>query len=215
MLELQLDRVKRVLCLGAHSDDLEIGVGGTILSALNARKDIEIHWVVFSAIGDRADEARRSAERFLAGGVNTQIDLFTFRDGYFPYVGADIKDRFEELKRTPTPDLILTHHREDRHQDHRTIAELTWNTFRDHLILEYEIPKYDGGLVSPNVFLEIDEEVFRHKVEILIEEFASQRSRRWFNADNFEALARLRGLESNADSGLAEGFHCHKSKVLW
>ena len=139
--------------------------------------------------------------------------MFGFRDGYFPYSGADVKDQFESLKASPRPDLILTHHCEDRHQDHRIVSELTWNTFRDHLILEYEIPKYDGGLGSPNVFVEIDEAMLERKLEILMNVFASQKSKHWFNAKNFEAIMRLRGLEANAASGLAEGFYGRKSRL--
>lgn len=207
--------VRRVLCLGAHSDDIEIGAGGTILTLVAARPDIEIHWVVFSAQGARATEARDSAERFLAGCRNRRIDLLEFRDGFFPHVGTAVKEAFEALKAAPRPDVILTHHRRDLHQDHRLLGELTWNTFRDHAILEYEIPKYDGGLESPNLFVEIGEAVFRNKVQILMDVFASQRARRWFNPPNFEAIARLRGLESNAASGLAEGFHATKLRLAW
>jgi len=213
MTPFSLGNARKILCLGAHSDDIELGAGGTILTAQAARSDLEIHWVVFSAAGQRRDEARRSAEQFLSGCKQTRIDLFEFRDGYFPYIGSQVKDQFEALKATADPDLILTHHRDDRHQDHRIVSELTWNTFRDHLILEYEIPKYDAGLGSPNVFVPLVQREFQRKCEILMDVFASQRSRRWFDAGNFEAIARLRGLESNAPSGLAEGFHCHKSSV--
>jgi LmbE family N-acetylglucosaminyl deacetylase len=215
VLSLRLENVNKVLCLGAHSDDIEIGAGGTILSMLAARSGIELHWVVFSASGKRADEARASAERFARNCSNLELYLFDFRDGYFPYVGSDVKDRFEALKGSTPPDLILTHHGDDKHQDHRIVSELTWNTFRNHLILEYEILKYDGGLGSPNLFAELSPDLFAEKVDILMDVFASQRSRRWFNAQSFEAIARLRGLESNAESGLAEGFYCRKGRLLW
>lgn len=213
MRAFRLDCVKRVLCLGAHADDIEIGAGGTILNLLTERSDVAVHWVVFSGSDERADEARRSAERFLRDCDDVRVDVFGFRDGYFPYVGAEIKDQFEALKKSPSPDLILTHHGEDRHQDHRLISELTWNTFRDQIILEYEIPKFDAGLGSPNVFMELSRTTFQRKLDILMEVFSTQRSRRWFNVENFEALARLRGLESNANTGLAEGFHCKKSCI--
>jgi len=213
MHTFRLDHVNRVLCLGAHADDIEIGAGGTILNLLAERSDIAVHWVVFSGSDERAGEARRSAERFLQDCSDVRVDVFGFRDGYFPYVGLEIKDQFEALKKTPSPDVILTHHSEDRHQDHRLVSELTWNTFRDQLILEYEIPKYDAGLGSPNVFMELDEITFQQKLDILMEVFSSQRSKRWFNTKTFEAMARLRGLESNAGTGLAEGFHCKKSHL--
>jgi len=215
VISFQLDRVNRILCLGAHSDDIEIGAGGTILTALAVRDDIQVHWIVFSAAGERADEARRSAERFLHGCDDPMIELFEFQDGYFPYSGGRIKDQFEALKDAPRPDLILTHHGEDRHQDHRIVSELTWNTFRDHLILEYEIPKYDAGLGSPNVLVELDEAILQRKIDILMEVFSSQRSRRWFTDENFRAIARLRGLEANTAAGFAEGFHCKKSRLVW
>jgi LmbE family N-acetylglucosaminyl deacetylase len=209
MLGLHLEGVQTVLCLGAHADDIEIGAGGTLLSLVRQRPEIAVHWVVFSASGVRADEASRGAEAFLAGCVNRSVRTFEFRDGYFPYVGAEIKDRFEDLKGT-RPDLILTHYRDDLHQDHRLICELTWNTFRNHVILEYEIPKWDGGLGSPNVFVELDEAVLERKVEALFEVYASQRSRNWFDSETFRALARIRGLECNARSKLAEAFYCRK-----
>lgn len=213
MQRLHFGAIKRVLCLGAHADDIEIGAGGTILTLLAARGDIEVHWVVFSALGARAAEARESASRFLDGCDAPQIDLFDFRDGFFPYIGGQIKERFEELKALSSPDLIFTHQRDDLHQDHRLIAELTWNTYRDHAILEYEIPKYDGGLRTPNVFVELEDAVFDRKVRYLMDVFATQRSRRWFRQETFEAAARLRGLECNAPHGLAEGFYGRKIVV--
>lgn len=209
------NRIERILCIGAHSDDIEIGAGGAILKLLAERPDVEVRWVVLSANGDRGAEARSSASQFLASCRAVQVELHDFRDGYFPYVGAEIKDCFEELKKGPKPDLIFTHCREDLHQDHRLISELTWNTFRDHLIAEYEIPKYDGGLLSPNVFVTFEETVLERKIDILLSVFESQRRRRWFSADNFRGLARLRGLECNAQSGLAEGFHCRKLTLAW
>ena len=215
MQQLRFDAIKKVLCLGAHADDIEIGAGGTVLTLLGARSDVEIHWVVFSACGERRAEASESANRFLDGCHKRRVDLLEFRDGFFPYEGGKIKEQFEELKRAGPPDLILTHQRDDLHQDHRLVSELTWNTYRDHMILEYEIPKYDGGLGSPNVFVEMDDAVFGRKVQSLMEVFETQRSRRWFTPQTFEALARLRGLECNARSGMAEAFYGRKIPLSW
>jgi LmbE family N-acetylglucosaminyl deacetylase len=200
----------RVLCLGAHSDDIEIGCGATILGLCAADVALEVTWVVFSAGGERGQEARRSAKLFLAGAGAWQLEAHEFRDGFFPYEGVAIKERFEELKSRPSPDLILTHRGKDRHQDHRTISELTWNTFRDHLILEYEIPKYDADLGRPNVFVPATAEVRQRKIELLMEVFATQRSKRWFTPETFEALMRLRGIECASPTGYAEAFHARK-----
>jgi LmbE family N-acetylglucosaminyl deacetylase len=203
----------RALALGAHSDDLEIGCGGTVLRLAAAGLVSEAWWIVFSGDETRAGEAEASASLFLAGVPRSQVRVCGFRDGFFPYRGGEIKDFFEELKLEFQPDLIFTHRRDDLHQDHRLLSELTWNTFRDHLILEYEVPKYDGDLASPNLFVELSEEICRRKVETLVETFASQAGRAWFTPDVFWSLLRLRGLESNAASGYAEGFHCRKLKL--
>lgn len=197
-----------ILCLGAHSDDIEIGCGGTILSLLEQFPDATVHWVVFSAVDDRAAEARQGACVF-AGGAVRSLALREFRDGFMPYAGAAVKDEFENLKST-LPDLIFTHNRRDAHQDHRLLAELTWNTFRDHLILEYEIPKYDGDLGQPNVFVPLDEKLCERKVQFLMDTFRSQRSKRWFHRETFLSLMRLRGIECNAPAGYAEAFYCRK-----
>lgn len=200
-----------VLCLGAHADDIEIGCGGTILSLLAARRNVVCHWVVFSgADGPREREARRSARRFLAGTARREVVVHSFRDGFFPYVGGEIKDVFEALARAVSPDLILTHARDDRHQDHRVVSDLTWNTFRSHLILEYEVPKYDGDLGLPNVFVPLTTAAARAKVRYLLSAFRSQRGKRWFTADTFRGMLRLRGIESGAPEGLAEAFHARK-----
>lgn len=199
----------RILCLGAHSDDIEIGCGGTMLKLLRAYPTATVHWVVFSALGQRADEARASAAMFLRGARQTQIAVEHFRDGYFPHDGAAIKDYFERLKAFQ-PDLVLTHYRDDRHQDHRVVSDLTWNTFRDHLVLEYEIPKYDGDLGQPNVFVHLDDELCRRKVAILHECFASQRDKPWFTEETFRAILRLRGIESRAPGAYAEAFYGRK-----
>lgn len=200
----------QVLCLGCHADDIEIGCGGTILKLGGERPETLFHWVVFSASATRAEEARRSVARFVAPGQLASLTLADFPDGSMPFHGAAIKAQFEELKRTIAPDLILTHNRHDAHQDHRLIGELTWNTFRDHFILEYEIPKYDGDLGCPSVFVPLPGELCERKIEILLDVFCSQRRRNWFRADTFQALLRLRGMECNAPDGFAEAFYCRK-----
>src|SRR5215207_952251 len=193
----------RVLVVGAHSDDIEIGCGGTVLKLIEQYPGLEWRWVVLSGAGERADEARASAASFLAGVEQQTVTLHGFRDGFFPQQWGEVKETFEEIKRGFEPDLILTHFRNDLHQDHRLVSELTWNTFRDHLILEYEIPKYDGDLGTPGLFVPLDEAVCRRKVETLLRCFPSQHGRRWFTEDLFLALPRLRGMESNAPSGYA------------
>jgi len=200
-----------VLCLGSHSDDLEIGCGGTLLALIASRPDVRVDWIVFSATDDRATEARTSAMQFLEGAADSSVQVEKFRDGFFPYVGNDIKQYFEELKRRSSPDLIFTHYRDDRHQDHRLISDLTWNTFRDHLILEYEIPKYDGDLGSPNLFVPLDEATCRRKVSAITSMFQTQRNRHWFTDDTFFSLLRLRGIEAASPTGYAEGFYCRKA----
>jgi LmbE family N-acetylglucosaminyl deacetylase len=198
-----------LLCLGAHADDIEIGCGGTILTLLASHPGSRVHWVVFSASGRRATEARRSAARFLRAAGAATVALHGFRDGFFPHQGAAIKEAFEALKPV-APDVIFTHHERDRHQDHRTVNELSWNTFRDHLILEYEVPKYDGDLGSPNVFVPLAPRVRRRKLAILMESFPTQRRKRWFSISTFDGLMRLRGVECAAGGGYAEGFYTRK-----
>jgi len=214
MIRLTLDADKkdplRVLCLGCHSDDIEIGCGGTILRLAAQYADIEFHWVVFSAIGIRESEARRSAELFIDSLRLKGPILKSFPDGFMPYVGAEVKSVFEELKQSVVPDLVFTHSRRDAHQDHRLIAELTWNTFRDHFILEYEIPKYDGDMGQPSVFVPLDIAVCQKKVSYILDTFKSQHSKRWFEPETFLSLMRLRGMECNAPSGYAEAFYCRK-----
>lgn len=202
---------KEFLFVGAHCDDIEIGCGGTVLRLAKEFPQATIHWVVFSSNAVRAAEARHSAELFLANAGRKTVVIKDFRNGYFPYVGAQIKDYFEEIKQTVNPDVIFTHHGLDNHQDHRILSELTWNTFRDHFILEYEIPKYDGGLGSPNAFFPLQLEECQRKVDILLECFASERSKHWFTKDTFTGLMRLRGIECNASSGHAEAFYCRKA----
>jgi LmbE family N-acetylglucosaminyl deacetylase len=204
-------RPLRVLCLGAHSDDIEIGCGGLILSLIKLLPDIEFHWAVFSAPPGRDAEARASARAFLSGVHRQRVLLDGFRDGFFPYQGSAIKEAFERLKQEVDVDLILTHHRDDRHQDHRALADLTWNTFRDHWILEYEVPKYDGDLGRPNVFVPLDREICERKVTYLERAFGSQRDKHWFSAETFMGLMRIRGLECRAPSGFAEAFYGRKT----
>jgi LmbE family N-acetylglucosaminyl deacetylase len=204
------ERPLRVLALGAHSDDIEIGCGGTLLSLLAENSSVEVCWVVFTATTERKDEARRSADAFLEGAADRDIRICGFRDGFLPYDGATVKSYFEELKRNVFPDLIFTHRLEDRHQDHRLLAELTWNTFRNHLILEYEIPKYEGDLGQPNVFVPLSADMCRKKIDLLMKLFGTQRSKRWFSADLFAGLMRLRGIEAGLANGGAEGFHARK-----
>jgi len=212
MLNLPCDSSSplQVLCLGAHSDDIEIGCGGTILRLAEQYPFCKFHWVVFSAQGVRAEEAKRGAMLFAGTKAARGPLLKTFQDGFMPYFGADVKAVFEELKETVSPDVIFTHNHSDAHQDHRLLAELTRNTFRNHLILEYEIPKYDGDLGQPTVFVPLPTELCQRKVQIIVDTFDSQRSKRWFQADTFFSLMRLRGMECNAPSGFAEGFFCRK-----
>ena len=200
----------RVLAVGCHADDIEIGCGGTILALAERRPDLEVTWLVLSGDGSRGDEARASAEAFLAGTAAPTVLVERFRDGFFPYVGGAVKERFEELKRELSPELIFTHVGIDLHQDHRLVSELTWNTFRDHLILEYEIPKWDADLTAPNVYVPLSEQVVARKVELLLEHFPSQRTKHWFTEDLFRSLMRLRGMEANSPSRFAEAFRCRK-----
>lgn len=198
-----------ILCLGAHSDDIEIGCGGTLLLLLAARR-VRVTWVVFAATPPRADEARRSANRFLRDAAARDVRIQDFRDGFLPFQGTAVKEFVETLKDVK-PDVVFTHHRHDRHQDHRLVSDLTWNTFRDHLVLEYEVPKYDGDLVTPNLYVPLPPAVRRRKVRHLLDGFASQRSKRWFTAETFDGLMRVRGVECAAASGYAEGFHGPKA----
>lgn len=202
-----------VLCLGAHSDDIEIGCGGTILRFIQEYPQLSVYWVVFSATQARAAEARASAEHFLTGVYRRQIIIKDFQDGFFPYSGAEIKRYFEALKQVVFPDLIFTHYRHDRHQDHRLLSDLTWNTFRDHLILEYEIPKYDGDLGAPNLFVHLNEPTCDQKIRYLLQHFQTQANKHWFTADTFLGLLRLRGVEAHASAGFAEAFYAWKIGV--
>jgi LmbE family N-acetylglucosaminyl deacetylase len=198
--------------IGAHSDDIEIGCGGTVMRLIRDVPDLSVTWAVMTANGDRVAEAQRSAEAMLTTVKDHEILLGSFRDGFLPYEGPPVKEYFEGLKRVQ-PDLILTHYARDAHQDHRLVSELTWNTFRDHLILEFEIPKYDGDLGQPNAFVRLDTELARAKVEHLLTYFPSQHGRRWFTEELFRSMMRIRGMESNAPDGYAEGFYCRKAVI--
>jgi LmbE family N-acetylglucosaminyl deacetylase len=203
-----------VLCVGAHSDDIEIGAGGTLLSWIEAGVEVDAHWCVASAPGARAQEARASADAFLAGCTSARVELAEFKDGFFPYCGGELKTWFERLKQAVNPDVILTHRRDDAHQDHREICKLTWNTFRDHLILEYEVPKWDGDLGRPNFYVPLSARAMTRKVELLLEHFGTQRSKDWFDAETFRGLARLRGMECRAPERFAEGFVARKLRTI-
>jgi LmbE family N-acetylglucosaminyl deacetylase len=200
----------KILCLGAHSDDLEIGCGGTILRLLDEHPGSSVHWVVFSASPEREREARASAAAFTAAASARTVVTRTFRESFFPAQWVEIKEFFEETRRAFEPDLVLCHHRDDLHQDHKTIAELTWNTFRNHLVLAYEIPKYEGDLGKPNVYVPLTREVADRKVALILEHFASQAGRTWFRPDTFHGLMSIRAIECNAPSARAEAFHGRK-----
>ena len=214
MIPLKLDRgIKgplQILCLGCHSDDIEIGCGGTILRLGAEYPDSVFHWIVFSAIGPRADEAKRAAVQFVDPTRLKGPTIMNFQDGFMPFVGAEIKMVFEKLKQTVSPDLIFTHNGGDRHQDHRLISDLTWNTFRDHLIFEYEIPKYDGDIGQPGIFIPLPSDVYEKIISLIMNAFKSQSSKRWFQPETFLSLMRLRGMECNAPSGYAEAFYARK-----
>ena len=214
MLPLTLPAARRapltVLCLGAHADDIEIGCGGTLLTLLEERPSVAVHWVVMSGAGARAGEARRSARRVLRGARRGEVRVESFRDGFLPYEGTAVKEVFEQLK-SIEPDLIFTHFRHDLHQDHRLVCELTWNTFRDHTVLEYEIPKYDGDLAHPNVYVPLSTRIRRRKIRLLMSAFPSQARKRWYSPETFDGLMRIRGIECAAPDGYAEAFHGRKT----
>jgi LmbE family N-acetylglucosaminyl deacetylase len=201
----------RLLAIGAHPDDIEIGCAGTLFRLIAQASVSEACWVVLSGEGVRAAEARASAEALLDGVADRQILVRSFQDGFFPYDGREIKSFFEELKRDFSPDIVFTHQRRDLHQDHGVTCELTWNTFRDHLILEYEVPKYDGDLGAPNLFVPLDPSLCRQKIAHLMTSFSSQLPKRWFKEDLFSGLLRLRGMECNSPTSYAEAFYCRKA----
>jgi LmbE family N-acetylglucosaminyl deacetylase len=203
-----------VLCLGAHSDDIEIGAGATLLSMQERGVRLDVQWCVLSGGGERESEARASAADFLAGAESARIEVMSFKDSFFPEQGDAIKSWFAALRDRVNPDLVLTHRRGDAHQDHRQVCRLTWNTFRDHTILEYEIPKWDGDMGQPNLYMPISAKVLKRKVDLLITHFGSQRSKQWFDAETFFGLARLRGMECRAPERYAESFFGHKLALI-
>ena len=214
MVKLSFENLSAILCLGAHSDDIEIGCGGTILKLARECCAMNILWVVFSTEGSRSREARSSAGAFLQGVARKKIVIKHFRNSFFHFEGARIKEYFEQLKRQFQPDVVFTHDRDDRHQDHRVLSDLAWNTFRNHLILEYEVPKYDGDLGIPNLFVPLDEELCRKKAQYLCRFFRSQGNKHWFSPDLFLSLLRLRGIECASTTKYAEAFHCRKMVCL-
>lgn len=204
------DRPLRILCLGAHSDDIEIGCAGTLFQLLSSRP-VDLTWIVLSAQGAaRSSEARRSFRAFLRHAASGSFMAGEFRDGFFPAVYEELKEWLLQMGRIHDPDIIFTHRIEDRHQDHRTVAELTWNTWRSQVILEYEIPKFEGDLGQPNFFVPLTAGTRRKKTKHLMQHFSSQRSKSWFRPESFDGLMALRGLECRAPSGFAEAFHARK-----
>jgi LmbE family N-acetylglucosaminyl deacetylase len=203
-----------VLCLGAHSDDIEIGAGATLLTLIERGIQLEVNWCVLSAVGDRKEEATASATDFLKGAKTAHVEFLSFRDGFFPENSEAIKSWFEALKRRVNPDIILTHYRDDAHQDHQQVCRLTWNTFRDHCIFEYEIPKWDGDMGQPNLYVSVSTAALNRKIELLNAHFASQRSKQWFDSETFLGLARLRGLECHAPERYAEAFFVRKLRLI-
>jgi len=211
MLNFDLTRsVGKLLVLGAHADDIEIGCGGTILRLTREIPGLSVKYVVFSGSAQRHAEAQSAADQLLRQANEKSVSLYTFRDAYFSH-DASLKDRFESLKQEFQPDLILTHAQSDAHQDHRTINELTWNTWRNHLILEYEIPKWDGDIHRQNFYIRLDDADTLKKVDILLKCYPSQSSKHWFDAETFRGLMRLRGLESN--TRYAEAFVARKTVI--
>lgn len=200
-----------VLCLGAHSDDIEIGAGGTLIAWIAAGVRLDVHWCVLSAVGPRGAEAKASANALLEGVAAARVEIATFRDGFFPYEGHALKTWLEEVRTRCDPDLVLTHRGDDAHQDHREVSRLTWNTFRDHLVLEYEIPKWDGDFGQPNLYVPLPAAVLERKIALLDEHFGSQRGKDWFDAETFRGLSRLRGMECRAPERYAEAFVLRKA----
>jgi LmbE family N-acetylglucosaminyl deacetylase len=202
-----------LLCVGAHPDDIEIGAGGTILQLAAGGRLASAAWVVLSGTPERVAEGTRSAAAFLDGVAEPSVAFHDFRDGYFPAAFAAIKDVFEALKGSVRPDIVLAPRSDDAHQDHRLVAQLAWNTFRDHLVLEYEIPKYDGDLGTPNVFVPLEESVLARKLDLIAGSFGSQAGRTWFDPETFRGLARIRGIEAGAGVRYAEAFHARKVRL--
>lgn len=213
MIALDIKRIgemSTVLCIGAHCDDIEIGCGGTLLRWAREYPSVRFIWAIFGREPDREAESRAAAAMLLEGAAAYELNFFDFKPSYFPSQQGSIKDAFEQIKRTISPDVVFTHRIEDRHQDHALLGNLTWNTFRSHLILEYEIPKYEGDLGRPNLFVPLDTADVERKISILMGAFPTQHPRRWFTADTFRGLARIRGIECAANDGFAEAFSARK-----
>jgi LmbE family N-acetylglucosaminyl deacetylase len=204
------NQAPKILCLGAHPDDIEIGCGGTILRIVEEVPNAHFYWVVFSGSEKRIKEAREAANVFLENAKSKEIVIHQFKESYFPFIGASIKDCFEKLKRQFYPDIVFTHNRNDAHQDHCMISSLTWNTFRDHFIMEYEIPKFDGDLTTPNLYVHLSEFQVRKKIDFILEKFVTQKEKPWFTEETFRSILRIRGIESNSPSKYSEAFHCRK-----
>lgn len=209
-LGTEAGRPLTILCLGAHSDDVEIGCGGTLLRLLAEHPGSTVHWVTFSATSERADETRSSAAAFTAEAARLELDIFDFAENHFPSQLRELKEQMGSVARTVTPDVVFTHRREDLHQDHSTIAELTWQAFRDHVVLEYEIPKFEGDLGHPNLFVPLSADQARRKVDLICEHFATQADKPWFRPEVFTGLMAVRGVECVAPGGYAEGFTARK-----
>jgi LmbE family N-acetylglucosaminyl deacetylase len=201
----------QLLCLGAHCDDIEIGAGGTLLKMFENYPISYVKWVVFASNEVRKQEAIASAKRYLEGVPKHDIVVLDYRDAFLSYSGHEIKEHFEAIKREFTPDLVFTHYRNDRHQDHRLLSDFAWNTFRSHCIWEYEIPKYDGDLGIPNTYVQLTEAQANKKIDIILESFASQEGKHWFDRETFQALMRIRGMESACLTKYAEAFHVRKA----
>ena len=200
----------KILCLGAHCDDIEIGCGGTLIKLMENYPIDFVKWVVFASTEVRKQEAITSANAFLENAKEKEIVVLDYRDAFLGYSGIEIKEKFEVIKKDINPDLILTHYRDDRHQDHRLLSDFTWNTFRQHLILEYEIPKFDGDLGIPNFFIQLNEVQVNRKIQIILDSFKSQAEKHWFDKETFQALMRIRGLESACLNKYAEAFYARK-----
>jgi LmbE family N-acetylglucosaminyl deacetylase len=214
MLKLDFDRSDKaayhLLCLGAHCDDIEIGCGGTLLKLIEHQRVASVKWVVFASNDERALEARESAEIYLKEVPEKDIVIYSYKDGFLPQLAADVKNEFEGIKKSYSPDVVFSHYRHDLHQDHRLLSDLAWNTFRNHLILEYEIPKYDGDMGNPNLFVHLEPRHAKRKSELLLQCFRSQANKHWFDEETFLALTRLRGMQSAAFSKYAEAFYTRK-----
>ena len=212
-LNLPTSRQPLVLCIGAHCDDVEVGCAGTLLSLAKSRKDTRFVWAVFSGEQSRQIETRKSAQSLFPDNTQVELRLHDFPDGRLPYIGVPVKDAMEKLRAEVEPDLVLSHWSRDHHQDHRFLSELTWNTFRNHLILEYEIPKYDGDLGRPNLFVNLEPDIREQKIAHILRSYPSQSNREWFNRETFDAILRLRGIECRAESGYAEAFFSRKLPI--